>query len=79
MSGLSIFLVIFQLLMVAGIVWAILNESLFIQMENRLFDRIVAFFRSRRDPGPKLPDANKVKVVNLTDDDEFARFAPFVA
>ena len=79
MSGLSIFLVIFQLLMVAGIVWAILNEELFVQMENCLFDRIVAFFRSRRNPEPKQPTEKKTAVVNLSDDDEFARFAPFVA
>lgn len=79
MSGLSIFLVVFQVLMVAGIVWAILNEQLFVQMENRMFDRIAAFFRNFRKPEPKQPTVKKLPVAVSTDDDEFERFAPFVA
>ena len=79
MSGLSIFFVIFQVLIAVGVVWAILNEELFVQMENRLFDRVVSFFRSRRHPDPKQPTIKKVTVAVSADDDEFERFAPFVA
>jgi len=79
MSALSIFFVIFQVLAAVGVVWAMLNEEIFIQMENHLFDRIVAFFKNRRHPEPKQPTVKKVNAVISSDDDEFARFAPFVA
>ncbi|MBQ3520209.1 MAG: hypothetical protein IKJ63_08880 [Clostridia bacterium] len=79
MSALSIFFVVFEILVAVGVVWAMLNEEIFIQMENRLLDRIVAFFSSRRHPEPKQPTPQKLHVVASSDDDEFERFAPFVA
>lgn len=79
MSALSIFFVIFEIVIAIGVVWAMLNEEIFIRMENRLFDRIVAFFRNWRHPEPKVPNVKKAEIVMQSDDDEFERFAPFVA
>ncbi len=79
MSALSIFFVVFEILVAVGVVWALLNEEIFIQMENRFIERIVAFFRNRRHPEPKQPTVKKVNIAVSSDDEEFERFAPFVA
>lgn len=80
MSGLSIVLVLFEIVIAVAVVWAILNEDFFIQIENRMISRIVSAFRKKRDPQP-TPPAKPQPVVSsvMTEDDEFARFAPFVA
>ena len=79
MSALSIVLVIFEIVIACGVVWALLNEDFFIRLENRIFERIVAFFKGRRKTSPTRPSAPQMKPVAIADDDEFARFAPFVA
>ena len=79
MSALSIVLVIFEIVIAFGIVWALLNEDFFIRFENRVMERIVSYFKNRRKPSPPRPTAPQMTLITNNDDDEFARFAPFVA
>lgn len=80
MSGLSIVLVLFEVVLAVAVVWAILNEDFFIQIENRMFSRLVAAFRKKRNPQPTPPAKSQpVVAAVVSDDDEYARFAPFVA
>lgn len=80
MSGLSIVLVLFEIVIAVAVVWAILNEEFFIQLENKMLARIAAAFRKKRTTQPTPPaKPQSVAAVVASDDDEYARFAPFVA
>ena len=80
MSALSFVLVLFEIILVVGVVWAILNEDFFVQLENNLIARIIAAFRKQPKPQPTPPAKKRVVVSSVpAEDEEFARFAPFVA
>lgn len=81
MSGLSIILIIFEIVIAFAVVWAVMNEDFFIKVENRVFERIVAAVRSRRVSESAAPSVQNAREAALqtVGDDEFAKFSPFVA
>lgn len=82
MSGISFVLVLFEIAIVVGLVWAMVNEQFFVELENRMFERVIAAFRKHRNAkkSENVPAQQVSKpVVVVSQDDEFSRFSPFVA
>ena len=76
MTSLSVILVLFELFLAGAVVWGLLHEDRFIAFENRIADRIVAFFRSRRTQ--RTPEPPKAKMPVKTES-EFAWYNSYVA
>lgn len=76
MTGMTVVIVMFELLLAGAVVWGLLHEDRFIAFENRIAERIVAFFRNRRTE--RSPEPPKAKAVVKTES-EFAWYNSYVA
>lgn len=76
MTSITVVLVLFELVLAGAVVWGLLHEDRFIALENRIADRIVAFFRSRRVD--RTPEPPKEKAV-VKSESEFAWYSSYVA
>ena len=79
MSGLSFVLVTLELILVVAIVWALLNESFFVEIENRMIEHIALRIRAHRKHKNRKAKQPHLEPVDVVTASETIQYSPFVA